>query len=82
MQSRYQLTIFALAGMFGDQGVDFAAMTPQVLALAREVLDEFSASRAWRVKSSPMIVDQVNAIREIVRQVAIRAFLRRSSYYG
>ena len=33
-------------GMFGEQGIDFSAVGPQVLALAREVLEEFSASRS------------------------------------
>ena len=32
-------------GMFGDQGVDFAALGPDVLALAREALDDFTSSR-------------------------------------
>jgi uncharacterized protein (TIGR00255 family) len=60
-------------GMFGDQSIDFAAMAPQVLALAREVLDEFTASRGREgAKLAEMIVDRVNAMRDIVRQVAPR----------
>ena len=60
-------------GMFGDQSIDYAAINPQVLTLAREVLDEFSASRAREGKKlAAMIVDRVNAIRTIVRQVAPR----------
>ncbi len=60
-------------GMFGDQSIDFAAMGPQVLALARQVLDEFSASRGREgEKLAAMIVDRVNAMREIVRMVAPR----------
>ena len=60
-------------GMFGEQGIDFSAVGPQVLALAREVLEEFSASRSREgQKLGEMIVDRVNAIREIVRNVAPR----------
>jgi len=60
-------------GMFGEQGIDFSAVGPQVLALAREVLEEFSDSRSREGKKlGEMIIDRVNAIREIVRNVAPR----------
>ena len=60
-------------GMFGEQGIDFSAVGPQVLALAREVLEEFSASRSREGKKlGEMIVDRVNSIREIVSNVAPR----------
>ena len=60
-------------GMFGDQSIDYAALAPQVLALAREVLDEFAASRAREgEKLAIMIVDRVRAIRDIVARVAPR----------
>lgn len=60
-------------GMFGDQSIDYAAFGPRVLALAREVLDEFAASRGREgEKLAAMIVDRVNAIRDIVRRVAPR----------
>jgi len=60
-------------GMFGDQSIDFAAFGPPVLALAREVLDEFTASRGREgEKLAAMIVDRVNAMRDIVRRVAPR----------
>ena len=60
-------------GMFGDQGVDFAALGPEVLALARETLEEFTASRAREgEKLAAMIVDRVNAMRAIVARVAPR----------
>ena len=60
-------------GMFGEQGIDFSAVGPQVLALAREVLEEFSASRSREGKKlGEMIVDRVNAIRDIVTRVAPR----------
>ena len=60
-------------GMFGDQSVDYAAFGSHVLALAREVLDEFAASRGREgEKLAEMIVDRVNAIRDIVTRVAPR----------
>ena len=60
-------------GMFGDQSVDYAAFGPPVLALAREVLEEFAASRGREgQKLAEMIVDRVNAIRDIVTRVAPR----------
>ena len=60
-------------GMFGDQGIDFAALGPQVLALAGEALADFTASRGREgEKLAQMIVDRVNAMREIVRAVAPR----------
>lgn len=60
-------------GIFGDQSIDHAALGPQVLELARGVLDEFSASRGREgEKLAAMIVDRVNAMRDIVRRVAPR----------
>ena len=60
-------------GMFGDQSVDFAALSPAILALAREAIDDFTATRGREgEKLAAMIVDRVNAMREIVRQVAPR----------
>ena len=60
-------------GMFGDQSIDFAALAPEVMALAREALEDFTASRGREgAKLAAMIVDRVNAIRDIVRAVAPR----------
>ena len=60
-------------GMFGDQSIDFAALTPAILALAREAIDDFTATRGREgEKLAAMIVDRVNAMRDIVRQVAPR----------
>jgi len=60
-------------GMFGDQAVDSSALGPEVLALAREALEDFTASRAREgEKLAAMIVDRVNAMRDIVRAVAPR----------
>ncbi len=60
-------------GMFGDQGVDFAALGPEVMALAREALEDFTATRGREgQKLAEMIVDRVNAMRDIVRRVVPR----------
>jgi uncharacterized protein (TIGR00255 family) len=60
-------------GMFGDQSIDFVALGPEVMALAREAIADFSASRAREgEKLAAMIVDRVNGMRDIVAQVAPR----------
>lgn len=60
-------------GMFGDQGTDFAALGPEVMALAREALEDFTATRGREgQKLAEMIVDRVNAMRDIVRKVVPR----------
>lgn len=60
-------------GMFGEQAVDFASLGTQVLALAREALDDFSATRQREgEKLAVLIRDRVEAMRDIVRRVAPR----------
>lgn len=60
-------------GMFGEQSVDFAAIGAEALALAREALDDFTASRSREGdKLAALIVDRVRAMRTIVAQVAPR----------
>ena len=60
-------------GMFGDQRLDFAALGPEVMALARTVLEDFTATRGREgEKLAEMIVDRVNAMRDIVHRVAPR----------
>ncbi|MDD2884463.1 MAG: YicC family protein [Dechloromonas sp.] len=60
-------------GMLGEQGVDFAALAPQVLALARAALADFTATRGREgEKLAQTIVDRVNAMRAIVAAVAPR----------
>ena len=60
-------------GMFGDQSIDFAALGTEVMALAREALEDFTASRGREgEKLAQMIIDRVNGMRDIVRQVAPR----------
>lgn len=60
-------------GMLGDQSLNVAALTPRIMAMANEVLGEFTASRQREgQKLAEMIVDRVNAMRAIVRDVAPR----------
>ncbi|PKO85572.1 MAG: YicC family protein [Betaproteobacteria bacterium HGW-Betaproteobacteria-12] len=60
-------------GMFGDQSIDFAAVGSEALALAREALADFTASRGREGdKLAALIVDRVSAMRTIVAQVAPR----------
>jgi uncharacterized protein (TIGR00255 family) len=60
-------------GMFGEQSLDPAAVGSEVLALAREVLDEFTASRSREGdKLAALINDRVQAMRAIVARVAPR----------
>ncbi|MBS1143126.1 MAG: YicC family protein [Proteobacteria bacterium] len=60
-------------GMFGEQHIDFAALNPEVMALAREALVDFTATRGREgEKLADTIIDRVNAMRDIVRNVAPR----------
>ena len=60
-------------GMFGDDSVDSEALMPSCLALARDALDDFSASRAREgEKLAAVILERVVRMRELVRDVAPR----------
>lgn len=60
-------------GMFGDQTLDFATLTPIVLDLARSALDDFTASRGREGgKLGAMILERVVRMRTIVAEVAPR----------
>jgi uncharacterized protein (TIGR00255 family) len=60
-------------GMFGEQNLDFAALTPEVMAMARDALVDFTATRGREGdKLAETIIDRVNAMRDIVRHVAPR----------
>ena len=62
-----------LSFMFGEQNVDFAALSPEVMALARDALVDFTATRGREGdKLAETIIDRVNAMRDIVRRVAPR----------
>ena len=58
-------------GMFGEQGVDFTTLGVEVMALAREALDDFIATRGREgEKLAATLVDRVKAMRTIVQDVA------------
>ncbi len=60
-------------GMFGEQSVDFAALGAEVMVLAREVLDDFSATRGREgAKLANMILERVAGMRDIVQRVTPR----------
>ena len=60
-------------GMFGEQSVDFAALGPEVMAVAREALEDFSATRGREgAKLASMILERVAGMRAIVQRVAPR----------
>lgn len=60
-------------GIFGEQAVDFAALSAAVLDLAREALDDFTATRGREGdKLAAMILERVVRMREIVKTVAPR----------
>ncbi len=60
-------------GMFGDQSLDLAAVGNEVLVLARETLDEFTASRSREGdKLAALISERVQAMRAIVARVGPR----------
>ena len=59
--------------MCGDDTLDSEALIPACLALAREALDDFTASRAREgEKLAAVIVERVARMRDLVRDVAPR----------
>jgi len=58
-------------GMFGDDTLDTDALVPEALALMREALEDFAASREREgAKLAAVILERVARIRELVRDVA------------
>lgn len=58
-------------GMFGDDSLDPEALVPEALALMRDALADFSASRQREgAKLADVIRERVARIRELVREVA------------
>ena len=58
-------------GMFGDDTLDVESLVPEALALLREALDDFTASRQREgAKLAAVILERVARIRELVRAVA------------
>jgi uncharacterized protein (TIGR00255 family) len=60
-------------GMFGDDSLDSATLVPAALALAKEALDDFTASRAREgEKLAAVIMERVARMRALVREVEPR----------
>jgi uncharacterized protein (TIGR00255 family) len=60
-------------GMFGDDLLDVKTLVPACLALAREALEDFAASRMREgEKLSAVILERAARMRELVREVAPR----------
>ena len=60
-------------GMFGDDSLDSEALVRSCLVLAKDALDDFSASRAREgEKLAAVILERVARMRELVRDVAPR----------
>jgi uncharacterized protein (TIGR00255 family) len=58
-------------GMFGDNSLDGEKLVATALALAREALDDFTASRAREgAKLAATLLERVELMRDLVRQVA------------
>jgi uncharacterized protein (TIGR00255 family) len=60
-------------GMFGDESLDVEALLPASLALARDALEDFAASRTREgEKLAAVVLERVARMRELVREVAPR----------
>ena len=60
-------------GMFGDDTLDVDAVLPACLTLARDALEDFSASRSREgEKLAAVILERVARMRELVREVTPR----------
>jgi uncharacterized protein (TIGR00255 family) len=60
-------------GMFGDDSLDLDSLVPACMSLARDALEDFSASRAREgEKLAAVIVERVSRMRELVRLVEPR----------
>ena len=60
-------------GMFGDDTLDVEALVPACLALAKDALEDFTASRAREgEKLATVILERVARMRDLVREVAPR----------
>ncbi len=60
-------------GMFGDESLDSAALVPAALALAKDALNDFTASRSREgEKLAAVIMERVARMRTLVREVEPR----------
>ena len=68
-------------GMLGNDSPDIEALAPACLNLAREALEDFSASRAREgEKLTAVILERVARMRELVRDVAPRIPLAQAAF--
>lgn len=68
-------------GIFGDDTLDSEALVPACLTLAREALDDFTASRAREgEKLAAVIFERVARMRDLVRDVAPRIPLAQAAF--
>ena len=60
-------------GMFGDDSLDLDSLVPACMTLAKNALEDFSASRAREgEKLAAVILERVSRMRELVREVEPR----------
>jgi len=68
-------------GLFGDDTIDLESLTPACLKLAKEVLDDFCASRAREgEKLAAVILERVAAMRNLVRDVEPKIPLAQAAF--
>ncbi len=68
-------------GMFGDESLDIESLAPACLALAKDALDDFTASRAREgEKLTGVILERVVRMRDLVREVAPRIPLAQAAF--
>lgn len=68
-------------GMFGDDTLDTDALVPACMALAKDALDDFTASRAREgEKLTAVILERVARMRDLVHEVAPRIPLAQAAF--
>ena len=68
-------------GMFGDDSLDIETLLPACVTLAKQALDDFTASRAREgEKLSGVILDRVTRMRDLVCDVAPRIPLAQAAF--
>ncbi len=68
-------------GMFGDESLDSATLVPAALALAKDALDDFTASRSREgEKLAAVIMERVTRMRALVREVEPRIPAAQSAF--
>ena len=68
-------------GMFGDDSLDIDALVPACLALAKDALEDFSASRSREgEKLATVILERVARMRQLVVEVAPRITVAQAAF--